>query len=278
MGSFTVWLAEQFADSPLKEALKDGIRSLTAAYSLDKIPASKSADVYKFTYGDGQYKDVFYCKQYHCRSAWDFIKHAFRPSRAKRTIQAAVMLEANGFASPAIIAMGDRSKGPFCFENFLLTREVQDASPIYAFFPQHFSVPDRMQAKRDFIRALGHFVGRLHAANISHGDLRLGNILVRSSLNQQPAASNQQLVVDFFLLDNERTVKYARLPNRLRLKNLVQVNMYRHTGLSRTDRLRLFKAYLYENPHLASAWKTWAQKVARKTFRRLAKSANAPKQ
>jgi tRNA A-37 threonylcarbamoyl transferase component Bud32 len=266
-GSFTLWLAAPFANSPLQDALADGLRSLSKIYPVKKVPASAASDVCTFAY-EGR---MFYFKRYHCRSFWDFIKHTVRPSRARRAMQAAAMLEANGFAAPEVVAAGCRD-GIFRLENFLLTREVENALPLYTFFKQRYGRPDsRPIEKRKFVRAIGHLVGQLHAKNISHGDLRLGNILVHSSLNQQPAASNQQLVVDFFLLDNERTVQHPRLPNRLRLKNLVQVNMFQPQTVTPTDRLRFFKAYLSENPTLMPVWKSWAAKVHHKTSRRLAK-------
>lgn len=267
LGRFTLWLAEPLADSPLQKALSEGLASLAKTYSLSEVPASKSADVYKFTYSDDSSMPGFYFKQYHYRSVWDFIKHTFRPGRARRTMQAAQMLEANGFLSPAIAAMGYRRKWPFCVENFLLTYEVKNALPMYAFFSQNYERPASdfsFASKRNFIKAVGRFVGRLHSKNISHGDLRLGNILVRSSPNQQPSWK-------FFLLDNERTVQYLRLPNLLRLKNLVQCNMHRSPAITRTDRLRFFNSYLSENSSLAPARKQWAKKIQRKTSRRLDK-------
>jgi len=260
IGSFTLRLTQQFIDSPLANALADGLSSLAKTYTLNKVPASKSADVYKFSCESGK----FYFKQYHYRSLWDIIKHAFRPSRAARTMKAAAMLEANGFAAPEIVVMGCRRKGIFRLENFLITREVENSLPLFAFFNQQYGRPNSRPAEKNrFINALGRLIGRLHAKNISHGDLRLGNVLGRLTLNQQPG-------FEFFFLDNERTVQYTRLPDRLRLKNLVQCNMHQTRALTRTDRLRFFNAYLAENPALAPAKKVWLKKVNSKTLRRLA--------
>ena len=254
---FTLWLTPSFADSHLKDALAEGLHSLAKIYPVKKIPASATSDVCTFTH-EGK---IFYFKQYHCRSLWDFIKHTVRPNRAQRTMQAAVMLKENGFAAPEAVAMGSRRKGIFSLENFLLTREVENTLPLYVFFERHYGCSNSCSGeKREFINALGHLVGQLHAKNISHGDLRLGNVLVRKNA----------AMWDFFFLDNERTVQYARLPDRLRLKNLVQCNMYLSHALTRTDRLRFFKAYLTENPALAPAAKIWLKKINRKTIRRLA--------
>jgi hypothetical protein len=260
IGRFTFWLAPPYADSPLQNALTDGFHSLATVYTLNKVPASKSADVYKFSCDNGK----FYFKQYHYRSLWDFIKHTFRPSRAMRTINAAAMLAANGFLAPEIITMGYRCKGIFRIENFLLTREVENAQPLYVFFEKRYDHQNSCPAeKREFIKALGHLIGRLHAKNISHGDLRLGNVLVRKNDSGW----------EFFLLDNERTVQYARLPRRLRLKNLVQCNMHQTPALTHTDRLRFFNAYLAENPALTPAAKTWLKKIHQKTLYRHSKRA-----
>jgi tRNA A-37 threonylcarbamoyl transferase component Bud32 len=257
-GPFTLWLAASFVDSPLGDVLSDGLRSLVKIYSVKRVPASATSEVCTFEY-EGE---TFYFKQYHCRSLWDVIKHLVRPSRAERAMQAAAMLQANSFAAPEIVAMGCCRKGIFNLENFLLTREVKNALSLYAFLQLHYGGSNSCSAeKRKFIKAVGHIVGRLHAKNISHGDLRLGNVLVRKNSETW----------DFFFLDNERTVQYVRLPDRLRLKNLVQCNMDLSPALMRTDRLRFFAAYLAENPTLANAAKTWLKKINRRTFRRIAK-------
>jgi tRNA A-37 threonylcarbamoyl transferase component Bud32 len=98
----------------------------------------------------------------------------------------------------------------------------------------------------------------MHAAGIFHGDLRLGNVLVQKNEGQWR----------FFFIDNERTKKFYHLPDSLRLKNLVQVNMFRE-GISRTDHLRFFKAYLKENPSIVRKQNKWAKKIVTKTNRRL---------
>jgi predicted unusual protein kinase regulating ubiquinone biosynthesis (AarF/ABC1/UbiB family) len=98
----------------------------------------------------------------------------------------------------------------------------------------------------------------MHAAGIFHGDLRLGNVLVQKNEGQWR----------FFFIDNERTKKFYRLPSRLRLKNLVQINMFRY-DIGNTDRLRFFKAYLKENPSTVRKRNKWGKKVITKTNLRL---------
>ncbi len=256
-----LWLAAKWKDSPLKESLAQGARSLAGTYALVRVPASKNVEVYKFACDSGR----FFFKQYHWRSPWDRIKHLFRPSRAARTVTATAMLEANGFAAPEIVAMGGGCPGWLATDPFLLTCEVENSLSLHLFVEQRLGPSTASLArKREFIRTFGRFVGRLHARNISHGDLHLCNILVRLS-GEEPSEN------DFVLIDNERTVQFRSLPDRLRLKNLVQCNLFRTNALSSTDRMRFFKSYLAENSALTPVAKAWLRRVVRITEQRLAK-------
>ncbi len=98
----------------------------------------------------------------------------------------------------------------------------------------------------------------MHKADIFHGDLRPGNILIE--------------VLDddfhFYFIDNERTRYFHdEIPSRLREKNLVQINTILMSQITFTDRLIFFKAYLDENPEL----KPVARKLIRKIFRKTKK-------
>jgi serine/threonine protein kinase len=119
--------------------------------------------------------------------------------------------------------------------------------------------PLRSAQQRVLLRRLGETVGHMHRLGISHGDLRCGNIHVTRCSGE----------LQFVFLDNERTVRYRRLPARLRLKNLVQLNMHRADVISSTDRWRFWRAYLQQNPDLQDQARVWGRRVARKTAWRL---------
>ncbi|MBN2131851.1 MAG: hypothetical protein JW741_20290, partial [Sedimentisphaerales bacterium] len=93
-----------------------------------------------------------------------------------------------------------------------------------------------------------------------HGDLRPGNILARCEDGHWR----------LFFLDNERTRKFPWVPPSLRRKNLVQIGMFL-TGVSRSDRLRFWQAYLAESPRLGPRQKRWARRVYVRTMARLKK-------
>jgi len=254
----TLFINKDFRNDNLEQALLAGEKTLQERCQLTAVFSSDTSRVYKFTTRfDGVERGVYF-KQYLCRSAWDFIKHLVRSSRAKRAFKASLMLRKNGFDAPAVIAMGEYRAGFFDRENFLATLEVENAKQIHQFIPRgHENLTrEQLRDKRELIRAFGRTVGKMHRAGIFHGDLKLVNVLAKQENNGWR----------FFFIDNERTRKFWRLPGWLRLKNLVQLNMARD-GISGTDRLRFFKSYLQEND-VRDGYKQLARKVVARTRER----------
>jgi hypothetical protein len=61
---------------------------------------------------------------------------------------------------------------------------------------------------------------------------------------------------------------YREIPERKRLKNLVQLNMVRLPQITKTDRLRFINAYLSENAALAISRKEICLQVGTMTQKR----------
>jgi hypothetical protein len=254
----TLYIHRSFRNDTFEQALLDSEKKLGEHYRLTAIQSSKFARVYKLTvrFNDGD--KVVYYKQYLCRSVWDLVKKFVRASRAERALKAAEMLGENGFDAPAIIAMGKFRYSPYNTTNFLVTLEIKDTKQIHQFISDSKL---ETRGRRELIRAFGRTVGQMHAKGIFHGDLRLGNILARQEKDRWR----------FFFLDNERTRKFHCLPGRLRLKNLVQVNMPPPASMSNTDRMRFFKEYWTENKEIKVEKTTLIKKVLKKTSHRLRK-------
>ncbi len=261
--SCTLYIHKQFANDCLAQGLLDGEEKLRELYVLKPIPSSESTRVDKFIICAGDAEREIYLKQYLCGSVLHFIKSIFRRSRAIRAFEAALMLAKNGFDTPAVVAMGECTDGLFNRKSFLATFVVENSKAIYQLIPENSKISDKeqLQGWRQLIRAFGRTVGRMHAKDIFHGDLRLGNVLARQEEN----------FWRFFFLDNERTKKFDKLPLELRVKNLVQVNMARKGNLGNTDRMRFFREYCAETKISKKQSKSLAEKVIEKTYRRLNK-------
>ncbi len=260
-GNYTLYIHRNFRNEELEEALTAGREKLQRLYKPTAVESSKFARVYQFTAKLNNTERTVYFKQYLSRSAVDLIKHLLRPSRAKRAFNATQMLKQNGFKAPAIIAMGERKSDPFNTDNFLLTLEVENGKRIYEIIPNSVSnlTAEQMRDKREWLRVLGRTVGQMHKAGIFHGDMRLGNVLGRKNKDGR----------QFFFLDNERTKKFRRLPFRLRVRNLVQLNMHHQIAITNSDRMRFFREYRSQNKN--SKQIRLIKKVVKITNRRLEK-------
>jgi tRNA A-37 threonylcarbamoyl transferase component Bud32 len=257
----TLFINKKFRNAELEQALTLGVKKLQESYKLTPIPSSDVSHVYKFTASLDDKERCFYFKQYLYRSSLDFIKHLVRPGRARRAFKATLMLGKNGFEAPIVVAMGEHKSSFLDRGNFLVTIEVEGAKQIHQFIPDNLEnfTTEQLNDLRELIRTFGRVVGRMHAAGIFHGDLRLGNVLVRREKDGW----------QIFFIDNERTRRFRRLPARLRLKNLVQANMLISDCITKTDRMRFFKSYLQENTDIHGRHRKLAKKVDTKTRKRL---------
>ena len=284
-GECTLHINRNFRNNNLEQALLAGEKELQQCYRLTAIRSSKFTRVYKFTakfndanpvrnskedkrvgqkakISNGANRGVYF-KQYLSRSVWDFIKHLFRTSRVRRAFNATMMLAENGFDAPSVIAIGEYKFNLLHTKDFLVTLGVENAKRVYQCLFDRLEnlTKEQLRSKRKLIRAFGQIVGKAHARGIFHGDLRLGNVLARQENGGW----------QFFFLDNERTRRFHGLPFRLRLKNLVQVNMFPPAYISNTDRLRFFREYWTENEKGKSEEIALIKKILKKTNRRLSK-------
>lgn len=248
---------DEWKDSYLEELLLPLLKGAIPA-GAEQVSSSSNSKVWKA----GDSSQVF-IKLFAPRGIKDRL--LFRKSRARRAAEAGILLLQKGFHAPVLIAQGELVKRHFRTEDFLLTKGVQGSCNIYSYV-EHFSCkgtsPEAIQEKREFIRAFGNEIGRLHREGIFHGDLRPGNILVTQS-DKSPV---------FYFIDNERNRLFSGvLPDYNRLKNLVQINMIISPGITFMDRLRFFKMYLTQNPEISPVAKDWVRKVFFKTRRRLQK-------
>ena len=257
----TLYISRNLRNKTFEQALLSGQKPLQEHYQLTSIPSSESARVHKFTVNFNGVERGVYFKQYLSKSVWKFVKRLVRASRAKRAFEATKMLAENGFDVPAIIAMGECNSVFSDRLDFLATLEVEKTKPIYQTISESRQSLSQQQLRhrRGLIRAFGQTIGRMHASGIFHGDLRLGNVLARQ----------EETGWRFFFLDNERTRKFSRLPCRLRVKNLVQVNMAPPGLFTNTDRMRFFKEYCTENAAAKEQKITLIREILKTTDQRL---------
>ena len=200
-----------------------------------------------------------YYKEFMSRSPFEKIKTLLRGSRSQRAIERGELLRLRGFHSPAIHCWGKKA------DRYFMVTEGLNALSLSTYIEKNWIPPlsgSELRAKRDLIEKLGKEIGNLHKAGVCHGDLRISNVLVEEA--------GQNII--FHFIDNERSLFFKKVPPRLVVKNLVQVNMIFLPAVSRQDRLRFFNAYSETYGHFNSAEKKALMvKVHERTMVRVAK-------
>ncbi len=210
-----------------------------------EVHSSLATHVYQAQLLTGDRQQTVFVKQFHTRSRFDQCKQLVRKSRAMKAITADSMLNALGFIAPRTLIIGWQQRYGIKTRFFTVSTALEGYSDIYnqvEAFGKLETKALRRQAKRGFLIALGTATATLHKANISHGDMRPGNVFCKL-VASKPSNTKEGDTWEFAYIDNERTKKHWCLPTRMRIKNLVQLNLLISPYISRSDRLCFFQAY-----------------------------------
>jgi tRNA A-37 threonylcarbamoyl transferase component Bud32 len=248
----------------LHEADNEAFLKKCCVYDIDNhhdfkpVGCSAFARVYSFEF-EGE---LYFYKTYLSRNVFEPFKNFFRGNRALRALKGGCLLIKNGFNAPKCVVVG--KKGGYIFN---VTEAIKEGKDLISFVAEEF--PDGMnrnktREKRNLCKLLGKEIGKLHATGIIHGDLRWGNVII---------VKRSEKPMQIWFLDNERTVGYSSISEKMRIVNLVQMNMIFSPMITSTDRMRFYKAYLAENPCLISQKRNLARKVLQKTIVRFARKA-----
>lgn len=252
-----------FSDSHHSSWLQEEVLKLLRREDGIPVRSSPFATVLKFQ--NPETGEKFYFKEFHNRGLRDNFKTIFSFTRSRRAFKAGKLLSDLGFLTPVPIMYGSEKLFWVSQRNFLITKEVP-GQRTYQYFESIFPkplLPEIIIEKRGLIYAAGCEIGRLHKAGISHGDLRVGNIII----------DGRGVSAQFFFIDNERTRYHKIIPKKKRIKNLIQLNMVQLPQITMTDRLRFFNAYLSENPALNSERKKLIMEVYFSTMKRFCKKS-----
>ncbi|MFZ3071637.1 MAG: lipopolysaccharide kinase InaA family protein [Thermodesulfobacteriota bacterium] len=240
----------------IEETLLEGVPS-----DWIEIPSAISSRVFRFSFMGADY--VF--KEYLERGALEPLKALITGVRAERAWRGGTLLVEKGFLTPPMVAWGVRKHKGMPGKSFLVTVFIRDACGLASLLKERggaLSSSETLNMRTRVSSMLGCLVGRLHSQGIVHGDLRLGNILIKGWGGDAPA---------FYLIDNERNACFKKIPMNLIVKNLVQVNMVLAPCVGPAVRMRFFRAYIREFPLMYANKKALAKEVSLITERRLRK-------
>ena len=168
-------------------------------------------------------------KHYRRRGPLDSLRASIASSRALAASLKADALERRGFGVPHVIGVAERSWRGIPYDSILIMEPIRDSIEMDRAI-------SRLDPRRDgrslrgLTDAFGERLRRMHEEGLFHGDLKSCNVLVRGPSPRW----------EFTFLDLEDVRSMDRVPVRLRLENLAQINATVPAWISRSDRLRFF--------------------------------------
>lgn len=194
-----------------------------------------------------------YVKRYNTYSVWSRIEGSLNGSKAFRSWQGARLLMDKGLNTAQPLAAIEHRQWGVLKESFYVTRAIEDSWISVEYYKE--KLVDKavsIRDKRFFLRSLAKLFSDIHGKGIYHNDLKDYNILVREEEGH----------LRFFLLDLEGIKEYEMLPERKRLKNLVQLNRTLGRLVNNTAKIAFLKEYCG-----TGEWKELARSIVKESLR-----------
>ncbi len=189
---------------------------------------SSPAVVVSITPGEGETVCV---KQFLYPRFWGRFKELWRRSKGLRAWVAGNGLPVRGIPSLRVLALAERRGWLGTKESFLLMEALKDGVELDRYVLRGF---EDVRLKRRFILAFAGWVSGLHSKGVYHKDMKTCNVWV----------SGNRESWQFRLLDLEDVTFDHRVTEREIFRNLLQLNTSTPRLITRTDRLRFFRAYV----------------------------------
>lgn len=183
---------------------------------------------------------TYYLKHYvYGERGWRFFLRRDKPGTEARNY--AMLRRYVGDVVPRVVATGRRRRFGMLRDAFILTRGIPQAVQLDEYAKDNWSggalTMDEAERQRAILDATADLIRRMHEASLFHIDLQWRNILVRIG----PRPSD----VDVYLIDLPRGGRWRLPPKRRhgRFRDLSSLDKLGRVYLSRSQRLRWFKAY-----------------------------------
>ena len=196
-----------------------------------------------------------YVKHYLVPDYRAMFRQWFRRGKGRNEGKRSEVLDSIGVRTIYPIALGERRKRRFLFENFLITWEIPGTVPLDEFLEnrlEELPEPQRSRIRQRLATSLAVLTARLHNSGMTHIDFHPGNVLVRLGPDEMPELS----MIDLDALRLSPRLSWARAR-----QNLALLDHYFWLRSSRTDRYRFLKSYLANRTEQAPDSRRFAQGI-----------------
>jgi serine/threonine protein kinase len=237
-GSTKIWISRAFADPVFVRALAE-TDSLFDDPACQIIKDQKKIKIGRLTRIIAGKPRSVYIKRYNAFSLRFRLLSPFVQSGALRSLRGANLLHEGRIATAKPIAAVEKRYCGMLRHSCFVSEEIAGGKTADAYWLE--SIRQRrdrrgFKERRAFLRGVASMFHSLHQQQIYHNDLKDVNILVAKNMDVES--------IECFLLDLEGVRRCARLSQRRRIKNLMQ--LYRTLGrhVSRSGLIFFLKCYL----------------------------------
>jgi tRNA A-37 threonylcarbamoyl transferase component Bud32 len=222
---------------------------------LELVKSSPQRIVYRALLPGG----AVYIKHFLVPGLREVFRQWFRRGKGRNEGKRAARLAAQGIMTIEPVALGEERRRGFLFENFLITREIENMIPLDRFLERvlpEFPPKRGTRLRQRIARGVGELTARLHEAGFTHIDYHPGNLLVRLDAGDKPRIA---------MIDLDALRQAKRVGPKAAIHNLVLLNHYFWTRSSRSDRHRFLTAYVAGRPGAGYDARQLARRIERET-------------
>lgn len=186
------------------------------------------------------------------------IRGLFRESVVRHAWETGHAFLRRGIDTPKPLVLVENRSGS-THRQYLLTEAIANSVTVFEYLAGiHLQLSAAEQRRRTLAIAqrLAHQLRRLHDCRYDHRDLKFGNILVSTDIDQ-PART--------WLLDLDAVKQWPRLPVQRAVQNLSRINVSSLQGAAIDNVLRLRFLRWYLGDRFSAEWKWWWRSIARRS-------------
>lgn len=228
----------------------------TSPPALSKYP---DREVFRLRINSGDFKNPWsfkevYIKRYHVTNLKQKLQTLFYTHKAQKSWRIGRILLKKGILTPRPIAYLTRQTSFVSGEQILITEGIPNGLSLRDYVRKYVQSSKELQdnkkailKKRELIRSVAEFLGRLHLARVYHGDFTAGNIFIeRIQDSSESPLLGQTTLFQVYLIDLDSVRSTFWITSRRRIKNLDELgrNFLDLQVFSTSDRIRFLKYYL----------------------------------
>lgn len=218
---------------PLDRLKRAAKKHLAIVQETPSLLVKQSSEVIVSIFNDAENRICV--KQFCYPHWWDRFREHFRRPKGLKAWLGGNGLRVRGISSIKPLALMEQKRWYGRVESILIMEASNTEEEMDRYLCKGF---DGIKEKRNFIKAFAFWLCQLHQRNIYHQDMKACNIVV----------SENQQAWDFKLLDLEDVRLSEKVNERKLFKSLLQLNTSIPNFVTRTNRLRFFRAYLRQHP------------------------------